>query len=262
MVETTFNLVDFEHFLLVLARIASFLFVAPFFGQQGFPALTKVGLACITSLVIVNVINPTEAVYYSAIGYGILVIKEVVCGLIIGYSANICMFIITYAGNLIDMDIGFAMANAFDPSLNTNVTITGNIYYYFMLLLMIVSDVHQWLIKSLCDTFTLIPLGEQMFEWDYLLTGFISFMTNMFILAFRIFLPIFTTMLIMNVVLGVMAKVAPQMNMFSVGMQIKILVGIIVLFFMVFLFPEVVELIVRQMKIMVTDMVEGMILSG
>lgn len=258
MVDYSFNIADIEYFLLVLARISSFFLVAPFFGQQAFPALTKVGLSCLVSIMIVQVVAPEEAVYYSAIGYGIIVAKEVVCGLIIGYAANICQYIITYAGNLIDMDIGLTMASEFDPTLNTNVTITGNIYYYFMLLLMLLSDVHSWLIRALTDTFKLMPLGGQLYQRDVLITGFISFMTNLFILAFRIFLPIFATMLIMNVVLGVMAKVAPQMNMFSIGMQIKVLVGVVILFFMVFLFPEVVDMIIREIKIIVSDMVEGM----
>lgn len=258
MVETTFNVAAIEQFLLVLARIASFFFVAPFFGNQGVPAQTKVGLSCVVSLMIIQTANLTEATYTSAFGYGLLVSKEVICGLIIGYAANICSYIITYAGNLIDMDIGLTMASEFDPSLNTNVTITGNIYYYFGLLLMLVMDVHQWLIKALNDTYTLMPLGGQVYKTDVLLTGFISFMTNLTILAFRIFLPIFATILIMNVVLGVMAKVAPQMNMFSVGMQIKVFVGVTVLFFMVFLFPEVINMIVREMRIIVTDMIEGM----
>lgn len=258
MVETTFDIANIEYFLLVLARISAFMFVAPFFGQQGFPAQAKIGLSCVVSLMIVQVVAPEEAAYYSSIGYGLIVAKEVICGLIIGYAANICQYIITYAGNLIDMDIGLTMASEFDPSLNTNVTITGNIYYYFMLLLMVISDVHMWLIKALTDTFTLMPLGGQIYKPDTLLTGFISFMTNMFILAFRIFLPIFATMLIVNVVLGVMAKVAPQMNMFSVGMQIKVMIGVIILFFMVFLFPEVVSMLVTQMRTIVTDMVEGM----
>lgn len=258
MVETTFDIANIEYFLLVLARITSFMLVAPFFGQQGIPALTKIGVSGVVSLMIVQAVAPEEAAYYSAIGYGIIVIKEVVCGLIIGYSANIVQYIITYAGNLIDMDIGLTMASEFDPSLNTNVTITGNIYYYFMLLLMILSDVHMWLIKALCDTFTLMPLGGQIYKPDTLITGFISFITNMTILAFRIFLPIFAAMLILNVVLGIMAKVAPQMNMFSVGMQIKVLSGVVILFFMVFLYPEVVRLLITQMRIIVTDMLEGM----
>lgn len=262
MVYTTFNVADIEYFLLVFARLASFVFVAPFFGMQGVPALAKIGVCGCLSIMVVNTLAPDTAVYYSAIGFGILVVKEVVCGLILGFSANMCQYIITHAGNLIDMDIGLTMASEFDPTLNTQVTITGNIYYYFMLLLMLLSGVHQWLIKAICDSFILMPLGGQVYQPDYLLSGILSFMTNLFILAFRIFLPIFGTMLIVNVVLGIMAKVAPQMNMFSVGMQIKVVTGLVIIFFMVFLFPNVVEMIIRQMRIIVTDMTRGMYVPG
>ncbi len=167
MVETTFNLSDFEYFLLILARISSFIFAAPFFSQQGIPPLPKVGLSCIISLLIINSVRPEITVYYSALGYGIIVFKEIICGLIIGYMASICQYIVTYAGNLIDMDIGLTMASQFDPTLNTNVTITGNIYYYCMLMLMLLSDIHGWLLRALVDTFKLMPLGGQEFEWDF-----------------------------------------------------------------------------------------------
>lgn len=258
MVETTFSLVDFEYFLLVFARIASFFLAAPFFGQQGIPAMSKIGIAGVTSLMIINHVQPQEAEYFSAVGYGLIVIKEVVCGLLIGYMANICQHIVTYAGNLIDMNMGLTMASQFDPSLNTQVTITGNIYYYFMLMLMLITNMHQYLIKAITDTFTLIPLGSQIFNWDFLVEGMLSFLANMFILAFRIMLPIFATMLVVNIVLGIMAKVAPQMNMFSVGVQIKVIVGVFVLFMMVFLFPEVVELLINEVRIAIRNVVGGL----
>lgn len=257
MATFTFSLNGFEHFLLVLARITSFMFVAPFFSQQGFPARTKVGMACVISLLLVNSFDLQEAVYSTAIGFGVLVAKEVITGLMLGYVVNACQYIITYAGNLIDMDMGLSMASMFDPALNTNVTITGNIYYYGMLMLFLVSDVHSYFLKALIDTYELMPLGGQIFRWDFLLTGMISYITNFFILAFRIFLPIFATMLVVNIVLGIMAKVAPQMHIFSVGMQIKVITGLVVLFFMLILFPGVVEIIVNQMRINFANFAAG-----
>lgn len=258
MAELTFSLVTFEYFLLCFIRIASFMFVAPFFSQQGVPAGAKIGLSGIIALLVVYAIEPQEEIYQSAIGYGVLVAKETVTGLILGYIANICQSIVVFAGTLIDTDIGLSMANTFDPTTNSQLTMTGNMYLYFMLLLMLVTDVYQYILRSIIDSFRIIGLGLANIQTDRLLEAFASYFTNLFILAFRIMLPIFAVMLIMNIILGIMAKVAPQMNMFSVGIQIKVLVGLITLLLVVFLFPEVVDIVFREMRILLTDVTEGL----
>ena len=83
-------------------------------------------------------------------------------------------------------------------------------------------------------------------------------MGDMFIIGFRIFLPFFACIMILNCILGIMAKVAPQMNMFSVGMQLKLLVGFAVMFFTVFLLPGVANFIYKEIKTMVVMIIEGL----
>ena len=86
----------------------------------------------------------------------------------------------------------------------------------------------------------------------------VAYITDFFIIAFRIMLPVFGAIMITNCVLGIMAKVAPQMNMFSVGVQIKILVAFAVMYLMVFLFPEVVDMITEQMKLNLRNVAGGL----
>ena len=83
-------------------------------------------------------------------------------------------------------------------------------------------------------------------------------MGDMFVIAFRIVLPVFACMMILNCILGIMAKVAPQMNMFAVGIQLKVLLGMAVLFLTVMLLPGIADFIFTEMKRMVVSMIEGM----
>ncbi len=257
MVEQGFSLVTFELFLLVFVRIASFVYVAPFFSMDGAPTQTKIGLAGIMSILVLFAFEPEEVSYGSAIGYGLIVLKESATGVLLGYAANICSSIIVFAGNIIDMDIGLSMATEFDPSMNTQVTITGNLYNYFMLMFMITSSMYRFVLEAILDSFTLIPLGGTIFRTDRLLEGFILYFSDMFVIAFRIMLPVFAVVLILNCVLGIMAKVAQQLNMFSVGMQIKVLVGLVVIFLCVFLFPQVCTMIFNEMRRMMRIMTQG-----
>jgi flagellar biosynthetic protein FliR len=156
------------------------------------------------------------------------------------------------------MDIGLSMATVFDPSTGSEITITGNLYQYIILLLLILSDMHQYILRALVDSFSLIPLGGAVFDVDALASSMIKYMGDLFVIAFRIVLPVFACIMVLNAILGIMAKVAPQMNMFAVGIQLKLLVGFVVLFLTIFLIPDIANFIFREMKTMIVSVIEGL----
>lgn len=258
MVNISFSIENFEYFLLILVRIASFMHISPFFGDSAVPSRVKIGLSAFTALFMYNIIDRPELSYVSAIGYAVLVVKEGITGLLIGFAANICNSIVIFAGNIIDMDIGLSMATEFNPALNSETTVTGNMYYYIVMLLMLVSNMNDYLIRAVCDSFSVVPLGGAQFKFDHLMGTMTQYMVDLFIIGFRIFLPFFACIMVLNCILGIMAKVAPQMNMFSVGIQIKILVGFIVLFLTIYLIPSVANFVIGEIKIMVVSIIEGM----
>lgn len=258
MFEYSFSLADVEILLLIIVRISCFVFVAPFFSTANSPARVKIGLSVFVSLLIYGLVDKTGIAYTGIFGYSIIVIREGITGLLIGLAANICNSIILFAGNIIDMDIGLAMATEFDPTNNTQVTITGNLYQYFILLLLIATDMHHVILRAAVDSFSLIPINGQKFNWDHLLASMTTYMGDMFVIAFRIILPVFACIMILNCILGIMAKVSPQMNMFSVGMQMKIMVGFMVLFITITLLPSVADFIFKEMKTMIVSFVKGM----
>ena len=258
MVNFTFTLDNFEYFLLILVRINCFVYVAPLLGQTGIPNQVKIGLSFFTSILLYSVVARPEFSYESVVGYAVVVLKEGITGLLIGFAANICNSIVLFAGTVIDMDIGLSMASEFNPDMGTEVTLTGNFYYYLVMILMITSNFHTYLIQAIADSFSVIPIAGQVFDWDHMLNTIVRYMGDIFVIGFRIFLPFFACIMILNCVLGIMAKVAPQMNMFSVGMQLKVLVGFMVIFLTVFLLPDVANMILKEIKTMVRLIAEGM----
>ena len=258
MLEYTFSLANFEILILIVVRISCFVSVAPFFGTSNTPARVKIGLSVLVSLLIYGIVDKTAIEYTGVMGYAVIVLKEGITGLLIGFAANICNSIILFAGNIIDMDIGLSMATEFDPTMNSQVTITGNLYNYFILLLLVVTDMHHVILRAVVDSFTVILVNGQIFDWNSLAGSMVTFMTDLFVIAFRIFLPIFACMMILNCILGIMAKVAPQMNMFAVGMQMKVLLGIVILFLTVTLLPGIADFIFTEMRRMMVSVIEGM----
>ncbi len=258
MVNLSFSLDNFEYLLLILVRISTFVFVAPFFGQSQIPGRVKIGLSVFVSLILYNVVERPVLDYTSVIGYAVFILREGITGLLIGFSANICNSIVLFAGNIIDMDIGLSMATEFNPEINSETTITGNLYHYFTMLLLIVTNMHLYVLRAIGDSFSVIPIGGAVFEWDSLLSTMTRYMGDICVIGFRIFLPFFACIMILNCILGIMAKVAPQMNMFAVGIQMKVLVGFCVLFLTIFLLPDVTNFISSEMKKMVVLIIEGM----
>ncbi len=253
-----FTLENFEYFLLILTRISMFVVVAPFFNMSNTPARVKVGFSALVSLLLYFVVDFSALDYSTAIGYAFLVVREALTGLIIGFSTYCCNFIILLAGHQIDMNIGLSMAQEYDPMLRTETSVTGSLYNNFIMMLLVLSGMHRYIFRTFCDCFELIPLGGAIFKWNYLVDSTIEFMGDVFVISFRIILPVFAVIMVLNAILGIMVKVAPQIHMFSVGAQLKIIVGFGVLFLTVFLLPDIAAFIFKEMKKMLTLYVQGL----
>lgn len=258
MIDYNFSYGDLELFLLIFVRVASFVYIAPFFSMSNTPSRVRVGLAFFISVLLYQTGPEQEAVYDTLIGYTIIVMKEAVTGFLIGFGANLCTAVVSFAGQIADMEMGLSMASLFDPATKQQTTITGVYYNYMVLLLLMISGMHRYLLKALAETYELIPINGAVFHDDALLQALITFMGDYIIVGFRICLPIFAVMIILNAVLGILAKVSPQLNMFAVGIQLKVLVGFCVLFVTTAMLPDAAGFIYEQMKRMVVSFVRVM----
>lgn len=258
MVDFSFSASDLELFLLILTRIASFVFVAPFFSLRGTPRNIRVGFSVLLSALLFRIIPATPVEYNTVLGYTVIVLKEAFTGLLIGYGASLVDKILMLAGQLSDMETGLSMASVFDPMSGQNVTITGAYYQYGVSLMLFISGMYQFLLAALKETYTLIPINGAIFSSDNLLKSILIFLGDYILIGFQICLPIFSVMLLLNTVLGILAKVSPQMNMFAVGMQLKVLVGLGVLFLSVSMMPLISDILLTEMRKMVTIFVESM----
>ncbi|MEY8235562.1 flagellar biosynthetic protein FliR [Lachnospiraceae bacterium 66-29] len=259
MINYTFSLDTFEYFLMILVRVATFVSIAPFFGMNNTPNRVKVGFSAFVAIILFQVLQPKEALEYSGvIEFAIIVLKEGITGLLIGFAANICNSIIVFSGKVIDMEIGLAMANIYDPTTKSQSGLTGTMYNYFIMMLLIATDMHHYILRALVDTYQIIPINGAVFDWQHLMGSMTMFVTDLMVIGFRIVLPVFACSMILSCILGIMAKVAPQMNMFAVGMQIKVLLGLGIMFLTIVLLPSISNFIFMEMKRMIVSVIEGM----
>ncbi len=235
------------------------MFSAPFFSTNNVPRRVKTGLSLFIAFLAYVTIKPHEVLEYSTIiGYAILVIKEAFCGVTIGFCANLALYVLQFAGSNIDRDIGLAMVSIFDPMTRQQTGFTGSLYQYAFMLIMMITNLHHYILRAFFESFTMIPMGHASLPGEGLVFVVTGYIMDSFIIAFRIYLPIYATMLLLNSVLGILAKVAPQMNMFSVGVQLKIFVGFAALIATTSLIPVMSDYIAGEMKRMITNIVEVM----
>ena len=258
MINYTINVSDLEYFLLVLTRISMFISVAPLYGQRGIPNRVKIGFSFFVAVLIYGTIPDKTPLDYNTVwGYAAIVLREGMTGLLIGFAANMATTIVAFAGRIIDMETGMSMANLVDPTTHQQESISGVLYQYVITLILIITGLHRYLITALAQTFILIPINKAVFDSTKLLDSIVTFLNDYIMLGFRICLPVFAVMLLLNAILGIMTKLAPQMNMFSVGMQLKVLVGLSTLFITVGMLPIVGDMISGEIRKMMVVFVNA-----
>ena len=145
-----------------------------------------------TSLLLYQALTPAQAVQYSTVTeYAVIVMKEAVVGLLIGFAANICTAIVNFAGSIADMETGLSMVTLMDPTTRESTSITGVLYQYVLMLMMMATGMYRYLFGALADTFELIPVNGAVFHADSLLESMVMFLGDYVIIGFRIVLPIF-----------------------------------------------------------------------
>ena len=220
---------NFDAILLVLVRMSGLFILSPVFGRQNMPALFKVGFAFFLTLIYVSASDNLAVDYKdSMVLYVVFVAKELAVGIIMGYVTYIIMSGIYLAGQIIDNQIGFGYANVLDPITNIQVPLTSNFYYTYIILIFLLINGHHMIIRALFYSFSVIPIGQLTFTSD-VIHELGLLMGEMFAIALRISAPIIAAVFIADVVLGVLSKTIPEMNVFMLGMPIKVFLGLFII---------------------------------
>lgn len=259
MINYSFSMDELEYFMLIFCRVSCLIYAVPFFSMNNTPRRVRVGLSFVVTLLSYYAISEKPIlVYDTLLEYAVLVLREAIVGLLIGFACNICTTVVGFAGRIIDMEAGLSMASLMDPTTKENMSITGMIYNYAIILILMITGIYEYILKALNESFRLIPIGGAVFNSDKLLNAMLKFMADYVLIAFRICLPMFAVMILLNALLGILAKVAPQMNMFAVGMQMKVLIGLSLLFLTMTMLPGISDFIYTEIKTMVVAFVEAM----
>lgn len=213
-----------------LLRISAFYFAVPVIGARTVPARVRIILSLFTVIILVPVLPPAPVVsFLSAQGF-MMVIQEVLIGLALGFCMQVVMHVFVLAGQFIAMKMGLGFAAMNDPSSGVSVTILSQFYLLLSTLLFLSVNGHLVVLQLMVDSFTTFPIGGAGVNSAHFAT-IVGMGSWLFSAALLITLPLFTSLLIVNMSFGVMSRSAPQMNVFTVGFPITLILGFILMWF-------------------------------
>ena len=242
-----FTIEYIEYAVLIITRISMIFFIVPFFGNVNIPVRIKIALSFFLSLIIMNSVDYSAVSYQGMLGYSILIAQEAVTGLLIGIGSGFTLYILNFSGHMLDMEIGFSMAMEMDPTTQVQTTISATFLTAVFMLMFIASDMHYFLIDAVVDSYKVIPIGEGIVSPN-LYKIFVQYVIDYFVIGFRIILPVFACILVINVILGILARIAPQMNMFVFGMQLKVFAGLSLIFILMDFLPGITDFLFNEMQ--------------
>lgn len=244
---------NIDSFFGILSRITGFFIAVPIFSNNNIPQYTKIGFSFILALIVFPIINdPHQFINESLLGLFLFIFKELALGIILGFICYLFFSVVYLAGHIVDMELGFSIASVINPEDESEIPLMANLFYMIAALIFFSINGHHLFIKGIVDSFRVVPLGSLSFNLLMVetITGIV---VNSFIIAIKMSGPVLVSIFLSNILLGIFARTMPQMNVFDVGIPLKILVGLIILLIILPLYDGVFEFLFNKMYKNLTD---------
>jgi|SRR5579859_7932407 len=209
-----------EAFVLIATRILAVLATSPVLGLKTVPTQAKLGLGLFTALILVPVVGKDGPPAGVDVTWTALA-GEALVGALSGFAATLAYTAIAFGASLLDLQAGFSMASLYDATFGTQGALLERFYGAIAALLFFETDAHHLVIQALVEMFNVVPLGTfSLSKINPELLAQIA--ASSFVLAVELVFPVLVALMLAEMALGVLAKVAPQFGIFQIGLQVKV----------------------------------------
>lgn len=221
----TFNI---DLLLLVFMRMSGAIIFNPIIGRTNVPAILKGALSLVCAYLVTSTLGAQTVAVNNMVQFGISCTSELVIGIAMGTVISALFSVVLVAGEMIDLQMGFSMSTFYDPKSGVNMPIIGSFFNALLLLVFFATNSHLAFFNLLADSFRAIPAG----------TGFptvksaqfvVSMGKDIFEMGIRFAIPILAIEMVEQVTMGILMRAVPQIDIFSVGFQLQIIIGLIML---------------------------------
>lgn len=234
-------------YLLVFARMGGMIFFNPMFSRKNLPTQVRVGLAFFLTLLLVPVVDAAPlAAMTTSFDIVAGLFRELFIGFLCAYVFLVFYYMLFFVGDMMDVQFGLSMAKVFDPGSSIQMSISSNILSLLFMLFILVTDSHLLLIKIFASSYQLVPMGAASMTFE-VASFAISLFVSAFSLALRLCMPFIAAELVLELSMGVLMKLIPQIHVFMINIQFKMLLAL----FMLLAFAQpIADFLDRYMDIM------------
>jgi flagellar biosynthetic protein FliR len=230
-----FTVLQIELWLLVLIRVSMLVFLMPIIVTEEVPARLKAALSFFLSLILFPLLPAaTVEIPQSLGGFFLLAVREVYVGLVMGFAGTFVFAGLRLAGSWIDQETGFASVQLFNPMAQEEDTPLGHLVFLVFIMLLLSTGGYHFYFRAMAESFRIIPLTHAAEAPAGTLTVFARMSADAFVIGVKVAAPVVATLFISSVSLALIARIMPQMNVWLVGMPMKIAIGLLTT---VFAFP-------------------------
>ena len=240
---TLFSPKNIVVYMLVFTRMSGLFATAPFFSTFQMPEQVKIWFCALISFILYPILSAKAQFImpHSMPEFAVLIAIEFCIGFAIGFIANLLFAGVSMVGELISIQMGLSMANVLDPVSGESSTIMSSLYTYLATIVFIGIGAYEYLFAAIYKSFFAMPVGFEGVFNAAVIEGTMTLAGQMFQIAFGLAMPIFSVLLVCDILLGMMNKVMPQMNIFMVSLPFKVFLGLILI--LVFLRGSITYLI-------------------
>lgn len=224
-----FTLPLIQGFLICLARVAAMFAGIPVFSGNQIPPQLRFGIAFLFALLTFPLVQKyLPAGSLTPLALAVVIGSDIVLGLMVGFLAQLIFMAAEFAGSVIGYKMGFAAANVFDPVNQQQVALISQFQSVFAILLFLSLDVHLLFLEALVSSFEILPPGTLNLKGGAV-PMLVEVTNHSLLLSVRLVAPILVLLILSTLVLGVMSRVFPQLNVFMLSFPLNIGLSFIVM---------------------------------
>lgn len=232
------DFLDLTRFLYIEARVSGFILFNPVFGRRNIPAIFRTGMILVLSIFVFSAGGGQPLELPTSVPAFILdLLLEMLLGFFLGMVLHFFLYIPNLAGLMVDTQMGMTMNQIYDAGSQGNMSVTGQFLNLLMLLLFFAGNGHHTLLRIFLTSEQVVPLGAVLPGADAV-NAMLALFVQCTLLAIKLCMPILAAELVGQLGMGLLMKVIPQINVFSINIELKVIIGLAVLFLMTAPFSE------------------------
>ncbi|WP_158784421.1 flagellar biosynthetic protein FliR [Pantoea sp. BAV 3049] len=232
-----------------LARVLALIMTAPLLSEKSIGKKVKIGLGLMITYVLIPSLPPVNVTLFSVGGFWLL-LQQILIGIAIGFTMQFAFAAVRLAGEVIGLQMGLSFATFFDPASRLNMPVLARFLDILAMLLFLSFNGHLWLISMVADSFHTLPIGGDPINGNAFM-ALTKAAGMIFLNGMRLALPLITLLLTLNLALGLLNRVSPQLSVFAIGFPVTLSLGMVFLSLMMpllapfceHLFSEVFDLL-------------------